>query len=179
VKLLIAAALLATGSAGGLLALLADPLPPAPAQPIPFSHRVHAGEVGLGCTACHAYAERGPVAGLPSLARCQGCHRFIKDDPERPAIGAELRQLTAQLATGQPIAWARVHQVPDHVYFHHQRHLRAGLACRDCHGDVAAMDVVTQVAPLSMGWCVECHRRKQVEAPAERAHLTECITCHK
>ena len=170
----------AVGAAGGWwLGLFRDPLPPPPAQPIPFDHRVHAGRLGIGCLACHVYAERGPVAGIPSMARCRGCHRFVKEDPADPAIDAQLRQLTARLRDDAPIAWARVHRVPDHVRFVHRRHVLGGIACRECHGAVEEMQVVRQVAPLSMGWCLECHRRKQADRPAALAHLTDCSTCHK
>jgi hypothetical protein len=180
VKSLVLAAALALGTGGGLLAALGDHLPPAPRQPIPFSHRIHAGELHVGCTACHAYAERSPVAGVPSMARCRGCHRFVKEDRERPAVDAELKVLAARLRDEQtPLEWVRVHRVPDHVSFSHVRHVSNGVACRECHGAVEEMDVVRQVAPLSMGWCLECHRRKQAERPVERARLTDCWTCHK
>jgi hypothetical protein len=179
-KLLALAAVLALGAGTGFLAVLGDRLPPAPHQPIPFSHRIHAGELHIGCTACHAYAERAPVAGIPSMARCRGCHRFVREDAARPAIDAELKILVARLRDeGTPIEWLRVHRVPDHVTFPHVRHVANGVACRECHGAVEEMDVVRQVAPLSMGWCLECHRRKQAERPVERARLTDCSTCHK
>jgi hypothetical protein len=150
-----------------------------PAQPLEFSHRIHAGEAGIGCTSCHAYAERGPVAGIPSMARCQGCHKFVREDPERPARTAQMKPLLAILRSGQAIAWVRVHRLPDHVYFTHERHVRAEVACRACHGAVEQMDVVSQVAPLTMGWCLACHHEKQRERPGQRARLTECVTCHK
>jgi hypothetical protein len=164
---------------GGGLALFAERPPAPPAQPLPFDHRLHAGRLGIGCIACHVYAERGPVAGIPSVARCRGCHRFVREDREDPAIDAQLKQLGARLREDAPIEWARVHRVPDHVRFVHRAHVRAGVACRECHGAVEEMQVVRQVAPLSMGWCLECHRRKQAERPGELAHLTDCTTCHK
>ena len=152
-----------------------------PRQPISFSHRVHAGENGIGCTACHVYAERSPVAGVPSMARCQGCHKFVKQDPARPELTEAMKPLLAWLRQRppQPIPWARVHRLPDHVLFTHQRHAAGGVVCRECHGEVEKMDQVRQVSSLLMGWCLECHRRKQAEKPAGRAHLTECLTCHK
>jgi hypothetical protein len=180
VKLLALTAVLALGTGSGAFVLLGERLPPAPRQPIPFSHRIHAGELNIGCTACHAYAERSPVAGIPSMARCRGCHRFVREDRERPAIDAELKVLVARLREeGTPVEWVRVHRVPDHVTFPHVRHVSSGVACRECHGAVEEMDVVRQVAPLSMGWCLECHRRKQAERPIQRARLTDCWTCHK
>ncbi len=156
-----------------------DPLPPPPVQPIRFSHRVHAGLNAIGCTACHAYAERGPVAGIPSMARCQGCHKFVKEDKEEPALTADIQVLLKHLDEDKPIEWVRVLRLPDHVYFNHERHIRSGVQCSECHGAVETMDVVRQVSPLTMGWCLQCHRRKQAERPLERAHMTECITCHK
>jgi hypothetical protein len=164
---------------GGAMALFGDRLPAAPVQPIPFEHRVHAGRLGIGCTACHVYAEQGPVAGIPSMARCRGCHKFVREDPDDPVVNAQLKQLTDRLRREEPIEWVRVHRVPDHVRFTHQRHVLAGIACRECHGPVEEMERVRQVAPLSMGWCLECHRKRQAERPVELAHLTDCINCHK
>ena len=149
-----------------------------PAQPIRFSHKVHATDASIGCTSCHTYAERGPVAGIPSMARCLGCHKFVKEDPANPALDKELKALGPLLRGGKPIEWVRVHRLPDHVFFTHERHVRAGLRCQECHGPVEQMEVVRQVASLTMGWCLECHHRKQREQ-AGRARLTDCVTCHK
>ena len=170
------AALLAA-AAGALV--LAGAAPSPPQQPFKFSHKVHAGDNHIGCTSCHVYADRGPVAGVPSMLRCQGCHKFVKEDKENAQLDEELKALRKVLEDGKPVEWARVHRVPDHVRFVHQRHVLSGVACRDCHGAVEEMQVVHQVAPLSMGWCLECHRRKQAERPVERARLTDCWTCHK
>jgi hypothetical protein len=170
----VALAAIAAALAPGVRAAPAE----GPAQPIRFSHRIHAGEALIGCTSCHVYAERGPVAGIPSMARCQGCHKFVKEDPEKPAITQELKPLLQLLREQKVIEWVRVTRVPDHVYFTHARHVRAGVRCQECHGPVEKMDVVHQVAPLTMGWCLECHHRKQREA-AGRERLTECVTCHK
>ncbi len=153
--------------------------PAGPAQPFKFSHRIHAGEAAIGCTSCHVYAERGPVAGIPSMSRCQGCHKFVKEDPSHPAITAEIKPLLDALRSGKQVEWVRVHRVPDHVYFTHERHVRAGVRCQECHGEVEKMDVVRQVAPLTMGWCLECHHRKQREHPGQLGRLTQCVTCHK
>ncbi len=176
------AALAAVGAvavAGAALALRGDPLPPAPVQPIRFNHRIHAGDFAIGCTSCHAYAEHAPVAGIPSMARCQGCHKFVKEDKEHPEITAEIKALLDRLSDDVAIEWVRVHRLPDHVYFTHQRHVLAGVRCQECHGEVERMEVMRQVAPLTMGWCLECHKRKQAERPLERARLTDCWTCHK
>jgi len=166
-------------AAFALAAACADPLPAAPVQPIAFRHTAHAGAAAIGCLYCHAYAERAPVAGIPSMARCQGCHKFVKEDKDDPTATAEIQALLPYLEDDRPIAWVRVHRLPDHVFFTHQRHVLSGVACRECHGEVEKMDRVRQVAPLSMGWCLDCHRRKQAERPLERVHLTDCLTCHK
>lgn len=136
----------------------------ATAAPVAFDHRVHVADNGLDCQLCHAYARRGPVAGLPPVARCAGCHRFVA--AESPAV----ESLMARFEAGEPLAWTRVHQLPDYVRFTHKRHVRAGVACRTCHGDVGAMRSVEQVAPLTMGWCVGCHEQRQ--AP------DDCLVCH-
>ena len=136
----------------------------APGAAVTFDHRVHVADNGLDCQLCHAYARRGPVAGLPPVARCAGCHRFVAT--ESPAVEA----LMARFEAGEPLAWTRVHHLPQFVRFTHKRHVRAGLGCRACHGDVGAMRSVEQVAPLTMGWCVGCHEQR--EAP------DDCLTCH-
>ncbi len=139
--------------------------PEAPVQPVPFSHRIHAGENAMGCTMCHVYAPHSPVAGIPSLERCNGCHRFVAGD--KPVIQA----LNQAFADKKPIEWNRVYRLPDHVYFTHERHVAAGVRCQSCHGEVETMDVVRQVPPLTMGWCLDCHHLRS--AP------TDCWTCHK
>jgi hypothetical protein len=136
-----------------------------PPQPVPFSHRVHAGVNGIGCTMCHAYAERSVVAGIPSMARCVGCHKFIGRD--KPAVQLVLKTNEE----GKVLAWNRVYVLPDHVYFTHERHVSAGLRCQECHGEIQTMDVTRRARALTMGWCVDCHRKR--EAPAE------CVICHK
>jgi hypothetical protein len=157
------------------LALLGAARAP-PVQPFRFSHKVHAGDARIGCTSCHAYAERGPVAGVPSMARCQGCHKFVKEDKENAQLDGELKALRKVLDEGKPVQWARVYRVPDHVYFTHRRHVVAAqLACKECHGAVETMDVMHQVTPLTMGWCLACHRR-----PANLGKApTDCWACHK
>jgi hypothetical protein len=175
-----AAAVAAAASAAALLvaSARAGAAPPGPAQPIRFSHKVHATDEAIGCTACHVYAERGPVAGIPSMQRCAGCHKFVKEDPANPKITEELKPLQKILRDRTAIEWVRVDRLPDHVYFTHERHVRAGVRCQECHGEVERMEVVRQVAPLTMGWCLECHHRKQREQPG-RERLTQCVTCHK
>jgi hypothetical protein len=133
-------------------------------QPLAFSHRLHVRERTIPCLTCHTYARRGPVAGIPSVQRCAQCHLTIAK--ERP----EIVKLLKYWEDKEPIPWLRVHDLPDYVRFTHKRHVLAGVTCQTCHGDVAGMDAAIQTAPLTMGWCLSCHKERQ--AP------TECLTCH-
>jgi hypothetical protein len=133
-------------------------------QPIDFSHRIHATDNQIPCQFCHEYARRGPVAGIPSVQRCVQCHLTIS--PKKP----EIDKLLAAWRSKKPIAWVRVHELPDYVRFTHKRHVLAGVACETCHGDVGRMDAAVQVASLTMGWCVTCHQ--------ERRAPTDCLVCH-
>ena len=133
-------------------------------QPLAFSHRLHASGNAIACQLCHPYARRGPVAGIPSVRRCVQCHLTIA--PKRP----EILKLMAYWEAKNPIPWVRVHDLPDYVHFTHKRHVLAGIACETCHGNVAQMRDVVQTAPLTMGWCLSCHKERQ--AP------TDCLTCH-
>ena len=134
------------------------------AQPIAFSHARHVVRAGIDCQFCHAYARRGPVAGIPSVERCAGCHRTILT--ERPEIERVLGYWERQ----EPIPWVRVHDLPDYVRFSHKAHVRAGVDCSMCHGDVASMTIARQAESLSMGWCVDCH--------TEREASRDCVICH-
>jgi mono/diheme cytochrome c family protein len=138
---------------------------PAPKQAIEFSHVVHAGSYGLDCQYCHAAARRSAYAGLPSVQRCMGCHKIVT-----PQGNPEVQKVQEYWAKGQPIPWIRIHKLAGFVHFPHQRHVQVGLACQSCHGPVQAMQRVAQVAPLTMGWCVQCH--------AERKGPLDCVTCH-
>jgi hypothetical protein len=119
----------------------------------------------IGCTSCHVYAGRSPVAGIPSTERCAGCHKYIGKD--KPAVQAVLKAND----DGKAIEWVRVYHLPDHVFFTHERHLAAKLRCQECHGPVEAAQAVRQEAPLTMGWCLGCHEKKQA--------ARDCLTCHK
>ena len=121
-------------------------------------------EIGIDCQFCHAYARRGPVAGIPSVQRCAGCHRVVLS--EQP----EILRVLEYWENEEPIPWVRVHDLPDHVRFTHKAHVRAGVGCETCHGDVAAMEAAVQVESLSMGWCVSCHE--------DRGATRDCLACH-
>lgn len=123
-----------------------------PVQPVPFSHALHAGDLGMDCRYCHVNVERAAVASVPSTRACMSCHQTVgRDLPS-------LEPVRASAANGMPIQWVRVHKVPEYAYFPHHLHLDAGIGCSSCHGDIASMERVTQVEPLSMGWCLDCHR---------------------
>jgi hypothetical protein len=156
-----------------------------PSQPIAYSHRVHAGELGIDCQYCHYAAESSPVAGVPPASVCMNCHTEVtasknaKDAEKlaagmeqrepRPIISPELHKLYEALGldderkpipgrTPQPIRWARVHDLPDFAVFDHRVHVARGVACQACHGPVETMERVRQISSLSMGWCIDCHR---------------------
>ena len=123
-----------------------------PVQPVPFSHRIHAGELGLDCRYCHNFVERSGFANIPTAQTCMNCHNQIKTQSPLLAVVRESAK------TGQPIPWVRIHQVPDFVYFNHAAHINRGVSCVECHGRIDQMDVVQHVKPLSMGFCLNCHR---------------------
>ena len=124
----------------------------APVQPVPYSHRLHAGQLGIDCRYCHANVERSYEAMVPATQTCMGCHAVVKPD------SARLSPVRESWETGLPVPWVRVHNLPDHVYFDHSVHLSAGVGCVTCHGRIDQMEVVTQAEPLSMGWRLDCHR---------------------
>jgi hypothetical protein len=138
---------------------------PAPVQPIAFPHTVHAGQLQIPCTYCHIFADRARSAGAPPLEKCMGCHKTIATERE------EIRKLTRYYEGKKPIEWKRVYALPDFIYFSHKRHVKAGVECSMCHGDVAGMKRVRRVNELIMGWCVSCHR--------VRGASRDCATCHK
>lgn len=143
-----------------------DPVPrPDAVNEVPFDHTVHAGTYAIPCLDCHVYADRAAFAGLPSGRKCMGCHKFVAKDS--PAI----QKLAERVAAGRPLAWLRVFSIPDFIYFSHRMHVRAQVACAECHGDVAAMRVVAQDSPFTMGRCLRCHQ--------ERHAARDCLSCHK
>lgn len=127
-----------------------------PYQPIAYSHKLHAGSLGMDCRYCHRMVEEGPHATIPDAGTCMGCHRHVKQDS---VALAPLREAFADgMADGTPIPWIKVHLLPEYAYFNHAVHIRANVGCASCHGRVDQMEIVHQVEPLSMGWCLECHR---------------------
>lgn len=128
-----------------------------PLQPVPFSHALHAGELGMDCRYCHTAVERSAFATVPTTTICMNCHVNILGNSEK------LQPVRDSFATGLPVEWMRVHDLPDFAYFNHSAHVRRGVACVSCHGRVDTMDEtgVYQDQPLSMGWCLDCHRNPE------------------
>ncbi|MGS2741501.1 c-type cytochrome [Sinomicrobium sp. M5D2P17] len=153
-----------------------------PVQPIHFSHRIHAGDNEVDCKYCHSSARVSKTSGVPSLNVCMNCHKNIMEVAPETATAehskefydGEIEKLYAavgwdvenQAYTGEtkPVKWVRIHNLPDFVYFNHSQHVSvAGVACQECHGPVEEMEVVKQFSPLTMGWCVDCHRTTDVK----------------
>ncbi len=124
----------------------------APVQPVEYSHKLHAGDLGMDCRYCHFTVEQAAYAAIPPTEVCMNCHARVKADSPL------LRPVRESYANGSPIPWVKVHNLPDYVYFNHQAHVAASVACVSCHGRVDQMIVVKQVEPLSMSWCLDCHR---------------------
>ena len=127
-----------------------------PVQPVPYSHKLHAGDLGLDCRYCHIGVEVSAFATIPPTQVCMNCHTLIKTDSEK------LKPVRDSWTNGTPIQWVRIHDLPDYAYFNHSAHINAGVGCASCHGNVAEMEVVIQKEPLSMGWCLDCHRAPEM-----------------
>ncbi len=170
-------------------------------QPIAFSHLIHAGRLGLDCRYCHTSVETSSFAGMPSTEQCMTCHsQIVQGLPDIEALAASEQ-------SGTPIAWRQVDNLPDYVYFDHSIHVAKGVACETCHGRVDQMSVVYQVEPMTMDWCLNCHKNPvpylrppdavfamgwqpnpDQAAPAdlvtymdsiETQRLTDCDVCHR
>jgi hypothetical protein len=135
----------------------------APVQPVDYSHKLHAGDLGIDCRYCHNTVERSGFAAVPPTETCMNCHWKVRTE------SVKLLPVRESYANDTPIPWVRVHNLPDYAYFNHSAHLAAGVGCVSCHGRVDQMPIVTQVQPLSMGWCLDCHRdpAPHVRDPAE------------
>jgi len=138
----------------------ADP----PKQPIAFSHKHHAGSLNLKCETCHVNPAPGEMMTFPAESKCMGCHQVIKKE------SAEIQRLAKFFTDKKRVPWVRVYQVPSFVFWSHKTHIDAGNTCTECHGDVAALEVMTKLKELSMGSCMDCHRQKKVS--------NDCTFCH-
>ncbi|MFW5825495.1 MAG: cytochrome c3 family protein [Marinobacter sp.] len=168
-----------------------------PRQPVPFSHQHHVGALGIECGYCHTSFDRSPFAGMPDTATCMSCHSQLWTSADM------LAPVRESLKTSRPLAWVRVHDLPDFVYFNHQAHVNNGVGCESCHGRVDRMPLMRQARPLTMQWCLDCHRDPgpqlregdritamghTPEGPGDEFiqeydittdRLTECVTCHR
>ena len=166
-------------------------------QPIPFDHRIHVNDLRIDCRYCHTTVERAASAGLPSTETCLPCHSTLW---QQSSLFAPVRR---SLATNRPIPWRRVNGLPDFVFFNHAIHLEGGVACETCHGRVDRMANVRQAAPLTMSWCIDCHRNPEPHrrpddalvamgwhpmpgtprpvplGPARISEITTCSACHR
>ncbi len=144
----------------------------APKQPISYSHKLHAGEYQINCAYCHTSVYKGKNASIPSANICMNCHGVIKN------TSPEIKKLYAAIEKNQPIEWVRVHNLPDHAYFNHSQHTNVGgLECQNCHGEIQKMEVVEQVSPLTMGWCIDCHRKTEVNTKGN-AYYDKLVAIH-
>ncbi len=138
-----------------------------PKQPVPFSHKLHAGQLKLDCRYCHNTVEKTGHAAIPATATCGNCHGGELTTKGERLLGQIhptsdlLEPIRNSLSTGEPMMWDRVHDLPDFVYFNHSAHINRGVSCVSCHGRIDKMEVVTQVEPLSMKWCLDCHRNPE------------------
>ena len=128
-----------------------------PDQPIPFNHRFHAGELQIDCLYCHSGTDASQTGVMPAVDICMGCHRVAGSGLE------PIEQLRGMWDSGTLIEWEWVYKLPEFVQFNHEPHLRNGVECQECHGPVEEMDRIYQWAPLTMGWCLECHRREPAD----------------
>jgi hypothetical protein len=178
-----------------------------PVQPMNYSHRLHAGELGIDCRYCHFGVEHSAHAGIPPSNVCMNCHQYVtapasavraeveratqENRPPQRLLSEQLRPLYRSLGlddelkpmperSAESIRWIRVHNLPDFVYFDHRAHINAGLDCQACHGEVQTMERVRQVEDLSMGWCVNCHRDSNIHGVANKpVHApVDCVGCH-
>ena len=143
-----------------------------PEQPIKFSHALHAGQNKIDCQYCHSGAEKSRHAVIPSVSVCMNCHKYVSQGPKygTKEIAKIYKYSGWDPTTGtfanqpKPIEWVKIHNLPDHVYFNHSQHVKVGgVECQTCHGNIQEMEEVQQFAPLSMGWCINCHRQSEVK----------------
>lgn len=121
-------------------------------QPVPFNHEHHVAQLGIDCRYCHTSVEKSDFAGMPPTSTCINCHKQIWNQAQM------LAPVRASFATGEPLRWSRVHDLPDFVFFNHGIHVAKGVGCATCHGRVDRMPLMSQYASLQMEWCLDCHR---------------------
>lgn len=143
-----------------------------PTQPIAFSHKIHAGDNQIDCDYCHTGVRKSKNANIPSPNICMNCHSSIKPDSE------EIQKIYAAIENDEPIEWVRVHNLPDLAYFNHSQHVEVGkIECKTCHGPIEEMEIVSQFADLTMGWCINCHRETDVNTKGND-YYTKLVEMH-
>ncbi len=145
----------------------------APKQPIAYSHKLHAGQYKIDCNYCHTGAQKGKNATIPAANICMNCHGVIKKE------SPEIQKIYTAIEENRPIEWIRVHNLPDLAYFNHAQHVNVGnVACQTCHGEIEKMEVVEQRSSLTMGWCIDCHRRTDVNTK-DNAYYDKLVALHR
>ena len=145
----------------------------APKQPIAYSHKLHAGQYKIDCNYCHTGAQKGKSATIPAANICMNCHGVIKKE------SPEIQKIYTAIENNQPIEWIRVHNLPDLAYFNHAQHVNVGnVACQTCHGEIEKMEVVEARSSLTMGWCIDCHRRTEVNTK-DNAYYDKLVALHR
>ncbi|HEY8934275.1 MAG TPA: c-type cytochrome [Cyclobacteriaceae bacterium] len=148
----------------------------APKQPIAFSHKIHAGQMEIDCKYCHTGVMKGKSANIPSPNICMNCHNQIKSGTNTGE--GEIAKIVAAYENNKPIEWVRIHNLPDLAYFNHSQHVNvAGVECQTCHGPIQEMDVVRQHSLLTMGWCIDCHRKTDVNTKGN-AYYDKLVELH-
>ena len=148
----------------------------APKQPIAFSHKIHAGQYEIDCKYCHIGVTKGKNATIPSVNICMNCHNQIKTGTLTGE--GEIGKIVAAYENNKPIEWVRIHNLPDLAYFNHAQHVNVGgVECQTCHGPIETMDVVRQHSLLTMGWCIDCHRKTDVNTKGN-AYYDKLVELH-
>jgi hypothetical protein len=126
-----------------------------PIQPVPFPHDIHVSQLGMDCRYCHSFVEVAAHSNVPNTQTCMACHQQVqKDNPK-------LEPVRASWKTGEPVQWVWIHRLPDYVFYNHAAHVNRGISCASCHGQINHMPVVSDAKPMSMAWCLECHRHPE------------------
>lgn len=139
-----------------------------PAQPIKFSHVTHVQKNQMECQYCHWSVTKSSYAAIPEVENCMGCHRYVNGRTEEQQ--KEIAKIKDYWSKGEAIPWEKVHAMPTYLRFNHKRHVKAGISCHSCHGQIQNMEVVERVSSMKMGWCISCHR--------EQGSSIDCATCH-
>ena len=139
-----------------------------PEQPIKFSHVTHVQKNKMDCQFCHWTVSKSSFAAVPEVETCMGCHKIIPGTTEEQK--KEISKVHEYWNKGEPIPWNKVHVMPDYVRFNHERHVKGGVGCQECHGQIPKMEVVERVSSMKMGWCLDCHRAKGTSI--------DCYVCH-